>query len=118
MSEEEIKAIEDLKILCNEVLGQDDCYKYESYSASEIMTMVDIVLNLIDTQSRSVQILVAQKDEFEKDADKWFRKLQEEHTKYEKINDRKNKIIDKLITALAEERGTDEDEIREVFECE
>ena len=55
ISEEEKKAINDLKILCDEVLGQDDCYRYDNYSASEKMTMVSIVLNLVKTQNKMIE---------------------------------------------------------------
>ena len=48
MSEEERKAIEDLKILCDEVLKQDNCDRYDNYSPCEKMKMVDTVLNYIE----------------------------------------------------------------------
>ena len=57
ISEEEKDVINDLKILCDEVLGQDDCYRYDNYSASEKMTMVSIVLNLLQTQNRMINVL-------------------------------------------------------------
>lgn len=46
---------------------------------------------------------------------KWFKRLQEKRKEYEKSKIKSDKAIDKLITALAEERGTDEEEVREVF---
>lgn len=46
INEEEKKAIDELKELCLDVLGESDCLKYENYSPNEIMTLVDIVLNL------------------------------------------------------------------------
>lgn len=126
ISEEERKAIEMIKEQKENVeysINAMECtpedYDEDVYNdCVEWNKNAETILNLIETQNKSIEILVAQKEEFKKDSNKWFKKLQEEHTKYEKINDRKNKIIDKLITALAEERGTDEDEIREVFGCE
>ena len=57
IGEEEKDVINDLKILCDEVLGQDDCYRYDNYSASEKMTMISIVLNLIETQNKMIELM-------------------------------------------------------------
>ena len=41
-------AIEKLKILCDEVLKQDNCDRYDNYSPYEKMAMVDTVLAYIE----------------------------------------------------------------------
>lgn len=107
MSEEEKKAIDYLQL----------CYDLSTID-NESLPRLAIVLNLIERQNKSIEILVAQKEQFKKDSDKWFETTVRQAEKFIKINDKKDKTIDKLIECLAEERGTDEDEIREVFGCE
>ena len=97
MSEEEKKAIEDLRKLCIEVLREDELLTYDNYSPSEKMTMVDILLNLVKKQQ----------EEIEK-KDKEIKCLKCLHNKQIKILDEMVKYIDKITEEIAREKGVED----------
>lgn len=69
MTEEEKKEIEKLKELCDEVLIEDNCYRYDSLSPFEKLSMVKIMLNLIEKQQKEIKKLerkIKIKDEYMK----------------------------------------------------
>ena len=102
---------EDRKILEYFVSSYDFHYKHFKTRPTLLPREKEAMKNML----RENKELKAQVNETKKDSDKWFRKLQEETEKFIKINDKKDKTIKILIECLAEERGTDEDEVREVF---
>lgn len=74
----------------------------------ELITLVNESSKIIQKQEKEIQQLTLS-------SDKWFNKKIKQNEEFEKEINKLNNIIDRLITALAEERGTDEDEIKEVF---
>lgn len=74
----------------------------------ELITLLNESLRIIQRQENEIKQLTVS-------SDKWFNKKIKQNEEFGKERNKLEKIIDKLIIALAEERGTDEDEIREVF---
>ena len=74
----------------------------------ELIMFLNESLQIIKKQENAINTLT-------KASNKWFAKTVKQDEEFTKERNKLNNIIDTLITALAEERGTDEDEIREVF---
>lgn len=74
----------------------------------ELIMLLNESLKVIQKQENEIKFLTEK-------SDKWFAKKMKQDEEFTKERNKLNNIIDSLITALAEERGTDEDEIREVF---
>ena len=62
-TENEKNIIKDLKQLCYEVSREDNLFNYDNYSPSEIMTMVDNVLNLVKKLQKEIERLEKTIDE-------------------------------------------------------
>ena len=91
MTEEEKKAIEDLRKLCIDVLREDELLTYNNYSPSEKMTMVHIVLNLVKKQQEEIEDL------------KWKNEIYVKSIKsYKREIEKKDEIIDLMAIYLAD----------------
>lgn len=74
----------------------------------ELITLLNESLIIIKKQEQEIK-------ESNKASDKWFNKMIKRDEEFSKERKQLEGTIDRLITALAEDRGTDEEEIREVF---
>lgn len=73
---------------------------------------------LISLLNESLIIIKKQEQEIKESnnaSDKWFNKMIKQDEKFSKERKQLESTIDKLITALAEETGTDEDYIGKIY---
>lgn len=73
---------------------------------------------LISLLNESLTIIKKQEQEIKESnnaSDKWFNKMIKQDEKFSKERKQLESTIDKLITALAEETGTDEDYIGKIY---
>lgn len=109
MTDEEKKAIELVKNIT-----QDDLLNYwegpeEPYNAIQmVLNLIEKMKEIIESKNRTIESLSLE-------SDKWFVSSVNKQKAYVELERKTDEIIDKLITALAEEQGIDEDEIREDF---
>lgn len=108
MKDEDIKAIKMLEFIVNHnsLLG----YKPENRQAlaEYILNLIEKMKEIIESKNRTIESLSLE-------SDKWFVSSVNKQKAYVELERKTDEIIDELITALAEERGIDEDEIREDF---
>lgn len=108
MKDEDIKAIKMLEFIVNHnsLLG----YKPENRQAlaEYILNLIEKMKEIIESKNRTIESLSLE-------SDKWFVSSVNKQKAYVELERKTDEIIDELITALAEERGIDEDKIREDF---
>jgi len=98
------KRIQDNFIRIETICEEEVCL----FNKTIITGNLNEIKRYIQTQETEIKILT-------KSSDKWFAKKIKQDEEFTKERNKLNNIIDTLITALAEERGIDEDVIREVF---
>ena len=74
----------------------------------ELIALLNESLIIIKKQEQEIK-------ESNKASDKWFNKMIKQDEKFSKERKQLESTIDKLITALAEETGTDEDYIGKIY---
>lgn len=74
----------------------------------ELISLLNESLIIIKKQEQEIK-------ESNKASDKWFNKMIKQDEKFSKERKQLESTIDKLITALAEETGTDEDYIGKIY---
>ena len=108
MTEEEKDAIEIVKQISTKDL-MDSWDVTENYNAIKtVLNLIDKMFEIIDNKNKTIESLSLE-------SDKWFISSVNKQKAYVELERKTDEIIDELITALAEERGIDEDEIREDF---